>query len=80
MQDRDKEHRNVVCLRLQNFLPPHHATLAAANQNPNTPGSGFGFEEGDDSSKSSKQSSRKSSSVIASQSKSQNDKLQLIQN
>merc|ERR1719273_1613498 len=64
LQDRDKEHRNVVCSRLQNFLPPQHASIA----NSNTPGSGNNaLEEGDDSSKSSKQSSRKSSSVIASQ-------------
>jgi len=66
LQERDKEHRNVVCSRLQNFLPPHHASIAS--QGSNAPGTGNNvLEEGDDSSKSSKQSSRKSSSVVASQ-------------
>merc|ERR1711902_236156 len=66
LQERDKEHRNVVCSRLQNFLPPHHASIAS--QGSNAPGTGSNvLEDGDDSSKSSKQSSRKSSSVVASQ-------------
>ena len=59
----------MVCSRLQNFLPPHHASIASQGSNAPGPGNNV-LEEGDDSSKSSKQSSRKSSSVVASQSKS----------
>jgi len=67
LQERDKEHRNVVCSRLQNFLPPHHTSTTNSNPLLNASGSGTFLEEGDDSSKSSKQSSRKSSSIIAPQ-------------
>ena len=66
MQERDKEHRNVVCSRLQNFLPPQHAAGYTNVNQQNV--SGFGVQEDiEDSGKSSKQSSRKSSSVLAPQ-------------
>ena len=65
MQERDKEHRNVVCSRLQNFLPPQHSGSTNVNQQ-NV--SGLGAQEDiEDSGKSSKQSSRKSSSVFVPQ-------------
>lgn len=64
LQERDKEHRNVVCSRMQNFLPSHNVSNASSTQLASAAGSGSGHEEGDESAKSSKQSSRKSSSVI----------------
>ena len=71
LQERDKEHRNVVCSRLQYFLPSHPPiSTASSNQLSNTAWPSFGlFDDGDDSGKSSKQSSRKSSAAMTAQSK-----------
>jgi hypothetical protein len=76
LQERDKEHRNVVCSRLQYFLPSHPPiSTASSNQLSNTAWPSFGlFDDGDDSGKSSKQSSRKSSAAMTAQNELINDK------